>query len=331
MTSKIIPLISVVIPCFNEQEVIEITSQRLMATFEPLDAYRLQMVFVDDGSQDATRQMLAKMALDDARIKVVTFSRNFGHQEAVTAGLMHSDGDAAVVIDADLQDPPEVIPEMIEKWQQGYQVVYGVRRARKEGVLKRVAYFSFYRLLNTLSSIEIPMDSGDFALMDRSVLNVLKLLPEKNRFVRGLRAWAGFKQTGLPYERAAREAGESKYSFFKLVKLAFDGIFNFSTRPLRLILIFGLMLFFFAGGSAVWLLLRRVFDITLFGSSPSDVPGYASQMIVSLLFHGAQLIAIGVLGEYIGRIYQEVKQRPSYVIEQIVEKTSSQLEDKITR
>ncbi|MBF0383886.1 MAG: glycosyltransferase family 2 protein, partial [Magnetococcales bacterium] len=291
--------------------------KRLVGIFAPMDDIILQIIFVDDGSSDATPKLLANIVSQDKHAIVVTLSRNFGHQEAVVAGLSHAKGDAVVVIDADLQDPPEVIPAMLEKWREGYQVVYGVRRARKEGIFKRAAYRSFYRILHFLSSVDIPMDSGDFALMDRSVVQVLQLLPEKNQFIRGLRAWAGFRQIGLPYERAAREAGESKYTFFKLFKLAFDGIFNFSTRPLRFIMLMGLVLFFLASFSFLFLFLRRIFDIQLFGNSPGDIPGYTSLMLTSLMFHGAQLMAIGVLGEYIGRIYQEVKHRPAYLIKQV--------------
>jgi glycosyltransferase involved in cell wall biosynthesis len=221
-------LLSVVVPCFNEEVVISLTYQRLIEVLGSRE-FRLQIIFVDDGSADRTPEIVARFAQDDARVRTVLLSRNFGHQPAVSAGLANADGDAVVVIDADLQDPPEVVLEMIRKWQDGADVVYGIRLKRKESVLKRAAYKIFYRLFQRLASIETPVDAGDFSLLDREVVEVINQLPEKNRFFRGLRAWSGFRQVGVVYERDPRAAGNSKYSLRKLIKLASDGIFNFST------------------------------------------------------------------------------------------------------
>jgi len=216
-------LLSVVVPCFNEEAVLALTHQRLMESLGADASFDLEIVYVNDGSRDRTEEMLFELADRDPRVKVVSFTRNFGHQPAVSAGLRYASGDAVAVIDADLQDPPEVILRLMEKWREGYDVVNAVRESRKEGVAKRFAYALFYRVYRWLASIDVPLDSGDFALMDRRVVDVMNALPEKNRFVRGLRSWSGFRQTGLAYERQSRAAGETKYSFRKLVGLAFDG------------------------------------------------------------------------------------------------------------
>lgn len=306
-------LLSVIIPCFNEEEVVLATYRRLCEVLGGRK-FRLQLIFVDDGSRDGTAAILEQLAASDPRIRVVAFARNFGHQSAVSAGIAHADGDAAVIIDADLQDPPEVILAMIDKWRDGFDVVYGVRTKRKEAIWKRVCYIAFYRILNKLASIDTPLDAGDFSLIDRQVLAQVSRLPEKNRFFRGLRAWVGFRQIGIPYERQARAAGATKYSFRKLVTLASDGIFNFSTVPLTIVFYLGFLMSLISLTAFITVALLRIFDIPVFGLHIKDVQGFASTLLTILLIGGVQLISTGILGEYIGRIYQEVKARPPYIV-----------------
>jgi polyisoprenyl-phosphate glycosyltransferase len=306
-------LLSVVVPCFNEEDVISLTHHRLIEVMGSRD-FRLQIVFVDDGSTDRTPELLANFSKDDTRVKAVLLSRNFGHQAAVSAGLANADGDAVVVIDADLQDPPEVVLEMVQKWSDGADVVYGIRRKRKESLLKRAAYRSFYRVFQRLASIDAPVDAGDFSLLDRKVLDVINQLPERNRFFRGLRAWSGFRQTGVVYERDPRAAGYSKYSFRKLIRLASDGIFSFSTIPLTAVFYVGGLMSGMSFAALLLVLILRVFNIPIFGMRASDVQGFSSTILTILLIGGIQLVSIGVLGEYIGRIYHETKGRPTYVI-----------------
>jgi dolichol-phosphate mannosyltransferase len=305
--------LSVVVPCFNEQEVISATYQRLVAVLGNRD-FDLQILFVDDGSTDSTPRLAANFTREDPRVKTVLLSRNFGHQAAVSAGLANADGDAIVVIDADLQDPPEVILDMIQRWLQGADVVYGIRTKRKESLLKRGAYKSYYRIFYWLANIDAPLDAGDFSLIDRHVSDVINQLPERNRFFRGLRAWSGFRQVGIAYERDPRAAGVTKYPLHRLIKLAFDGIFNFSTTPLTAVFVSGLLM---SGISFIVLflvLVFRIFDIPIFGMRASDVQGFSSTILTILLIGGIQLVSTGVLGEYIGRIYTEAKGRPTYVI-----------------
>jgi polyisoprenyl-phosphate glycosyltransferase len=312
-------LVSIVVPCFNEQDVISLTYQRLVDVLGNL-GFGLQIVFVDDGSTDATPWLTAEFSQRDARVKTVLLSRNFGHQAAVSAGLANADGDAIVVIDADLQDPPEVVTEMIEKWLRGSDVVYGVRTKRKESFLKRGAYNLFYKVFQRLASIDAPLDAGDFSLIDRKVLDVINQLPERNRFFRGLRAWSGFRQTGVVYERQQRAAGSTKYPLRKLIKLASDGIFNFSTVPLTAVFLVGILMSTLSFIVLALVLVFRILDISIFGMRASDVQGFSSTILTILLIGGIQLVSTGVLGEYIGRIYTETKGRPSYVIrERIVQ------------
>lgn len=308
--------LSVVVPCYNEQEVIRDAHDRLIQALGD-QTFTLEIVYVNDGSSDQTEAILFSLADEDSRANVISLARNFGHQPAVTAGLEHATGDAVAVIDADLQDPPEVILEMIALWRKGFDVVYGVRTKRKEGLFKRLAYSSFYRIYRFLANIDMQLDSGDFALMDRRVVSVLNALPEKNRFVRGLRAWAGFRQVGCVYERAARAAGETKYPFHKLLKLAFDGIFNFSTTPLTMIFLAGLATSITAGLVGIIYLIARVGGFTIMGHRMEDVPGFTTLILTLLFFSGIQLSSVGIVGEYLGRIYQETKMRPTYVIKAI--------------
>jgi dolichol-phosphate mannosyltransferase len=316
MSQRIPKLLSVVVPCFNEQEVLNLTHGRLTDTLGDNSGFDLEIVYVNDGSEDRTEEILFGMADTDARVKVISLSRNFGHQAAITAGLNHAVGNIVAVIDADLQDPPELILSMIKRWREGYDVVYGVRTKRKEPFFKRFAYKVFYRFYRFFAQIEVPIDSGDFALLDRRVVDILNALPERNQFIRGLRAWAGFRQTGLVYERDVRAAGQPKYNFQKLMRLAFDGIFNFSTRPLTIIFIIGLLTSFMSVLATLVYLIARIGDYKIFGYSPGDARGFTSLILAILFFSGIQLISLGIIGEYLGRLYQEIKRRPAYVVKE---------------
>jgi polyisoprenyl-phosphate glycosyltransferase len=265
-------------------------------------------VLVDDGSRDRTSEMLAEMTRRDPRFRSVHFSRNFGHQAAVTAGLHFARGSAVVVMDADLQDPPDLLATMIARWRDGYHVVYAQRVKRHaEGALKRGIAFVYYRLLQRLTDVDIPADTGDFCLMDRRVVDLLNQMPERNRYLRGLRAWLGFRQTAVPFERPPRYAGEPKYTFWKSLALGINGIVSFSKVPLRIATYLGLV----ASGFSVVLIAWAVYQRLVGGDT---VRGWASTLVVVLLLGGAQLLMIGVVGEYLSRIYDEVKQRPMYVI-----------------
>lgn len=314
LARRAVPLLSVVVPMYNEEAVAPLTHRTLIETLGSQAGFSLEILYINDGSCDRTEEVLLGLAAHDPRVKVICFSRNFGHQPAVTAGLAHACGDVVAVIDGDLQDPPRVIIEMMEHWRQGYEVIYGVRIQRKEGLLHRFAYAAFYRLFKRIAEIDVPLDSGDFSLMDRSVVDVINALPEKNRFVRGLRAWAGFRHFGHVYERHARAVGDTKYPISKLVRLAFDGIFNFSSMPLEMIFGLGILSSIFAMAAFTLLLLQRVFEFKVFGWGYQEIPGFTTLALTLLLFSGIQLASIGVLGEYIGRIYQEVKNRPPYVV-----------------
>jgi len=309
------PLVSVVIPCFNEEEVLGDLYQRLSEAARSWEE-ALEVVLVDDGSTDATWEKMEDIHRQDDRWRIVRFSRNFGHQTAVSAGLQYATGDAVIVMDADLQDPPEELHRFISKWHEGYEVVYAIRKQRKEGLFKRVAYKGFYRLLSKLSNHDIPLDSGDFCLMDRTVVDLINQMPERNRFVRGLRAWAGFRQTEVEYERQARAKGEPKYTFSKLMKLAIDGIFSFSATPLRLATFLGLLVSAVAFLGIGFTLAQRLFSnwFAQFGLSP--VPGYATIVISILFIGGVQLVCIGLVGEYVGRIYDETKRRPAWIVQE---------------
>ncbi|MGA2248053.1 MAG: glycosyltransferase family 2 protein [Verrucomicrobiota bacterium] len=305
--------ISIIVPCFNEEAVLPELFARLgsVAVTWGLDH---EIICVDDGSQDRTWELLKHQNKQDARWRAIAFARNFGHQTAVSAGLFYAGGDAAVVIDADLEDPPELISRLMEKWRDGYDVVYAIRQKRKEGPFKRVSYWIFYRLMARLVAFEIPLDSGDFCLISRRVVDTINSMPERNRFVRGLRAWSGFRQTGVSYERAARFAGAPKYTFKKLVKLATDGLFSFSTVPLRMATYLGLSVSVLAFLGAVFTLVQKIFSeqFTKVGLAPS--PGFPTIVISVLFLGGIQLICLGILGEYIGRIYEEVKGRPLWIL-----------------
>jgi dolichol-phosphate mannosyltransferase len=307
--TKRIPELSIVIPLFNEEDNLAELHRRLMDTLAPL-GISYELLLVNDGSRDSTPRLLDDLAQSDEHITVIHLSRNFGHQPAVCAGLDHARGSIVMIMDGDLQDPPEVIPQFIERWRDGYDVVYAVREKRKEGPLKRLGYFTFYRLLNLISDLRIPLDSGDFCLLDRCVVDALQSLPEKKRFVRGLRTFVGFRQTGLAYERAAREAGEPKYTLRSLLGLAIDGLISFSSYPLRLVTYCGLL-------SAVFALLMTIWVLYDAYASQSAPRGWASTIVVILFMGSVQLLSLGIVGEYVRLIFQESKGRPTYIVREI--------------
>lgn len=301
-------LISIVIPCFNEEQVIGETINRLKTISDAMTDVQVELIFVDDGSRDSTRELLKQLAANDSRIKIVGFARNFGHQIAVTAGIDAANGDAVVLIDADMQDPPEIIPQMVEKWHEGYDVVFGTRTERAgESAFKRATARMFYRMLNRLSDVPIPLDTGDFRLMSRSVVDTLNAMPERHRFIRGMVSWVGFRQIALPYARAERFAGESKYPLRKMLRFATDGIISFSSKPLQLSIGMGVT-------SAILALLGLFYVVCVRLFTSDWVDGWAGLMVAVLFIGGVQLISIGILGEYIGRMYAEMKQRPLYVV-----------------
>jgi polyisoprenyl-phosphate glycosyltransferase len=299
--------ISVVIPLYNEEQNVGELHRRLTAVLEPL-GLSYELVFVNDGSHDATAGLIEDLQRRDEHLVAVHLSRNFGHQPAVSAGIDHARGRAVIVMDGDLQDPPEVLPAFIAKWQEGHDVVYAIRQRRKEGLVKRAGYYGFYRLLKAISDLDIPLDSGDFCLMDRRVVDVLRHMPERMRFVRGLRSFVGFRQVGLAYERAAREAGTPKYNFRALVGLAVDGLVSFSSYPLRLVTRIGVATILLS-----LILLCWVVGDTLF--SQGGPRGWASTIVVVLFMSSVQLLSLGIIGEYIRLIFLEVKQRPTYIVQ----------------
>ena len=308
-------MISIIIPVHNEQENLQELFERVSSAAGnwPCD---YEVILVDDGSADATGEILEAIHAEDSRWKVLTFSRNFGHQAAVSAGLYHCRGDVAAVIDGDLQDPPEVIGELLKKWSEGFQVVYAVRRCRKENLLLRTCYSVFYKVLRRVASIEIPLHSGDFCVMDRSVVDVLNSLPERIRFVRGLRSWAGFRQIGVEYERHARFAGDSKYSFPGLVRLAVNGILSFSNIPLKIASWLGIVLCSLSCLLVACVVVWWACDVRILGMHPRDSVGWTSIMTMMLLLSGLQLLMTGVAGSYLARVFEEVKGRPTWILAQ---------------
>jgi len=299
---------SVVIPVFNEEESLESLYHRLSRVLKTLFK-DYEIIFVDDGSTDNSLKLINEFRETDERIKIIIFSRNFGHQIAITAGIDYTCGGVVIVMDADLQDPPEVIPQLVEKWKEGYDTIYAIRESRKDPVLKRAIAFAFYRILQRMSDIDIPVDAGDFRLMNREVVDILKAMPERNRFVRGLASWVGFRQSSIRYARDRRYTGKSKYTLWKLAKLAFDGVTSFSRFPLRLATYLGLVVSLV---SFVYTA-KIIIDTLLFGRI---VPGWTSLMAAVLFLGGVQLVVIGIVGGYIGRVYVEVQQRPLYLIKE---------------
>ncbi|MDF2614055.1 MAG: glycosyl transferase family 2 [Clostridia bacterium] len=302
--------ISVVVPMYYEESMVRPCHEKLTAVMQSLTSYTYELIFVNDGSQDATLSQLEAISLKDSCTKVISLSRNFGHQAAVTCGISYAAGDAVVIIDADLQDPPEVILDMIKLWESGYDVVYGKRQKRKgETFFKLITAKLFYRILNNLSDTNIPLDTGDFRLIDKKVAAVLVNLKEHNRFLRGLVPWCGFNQIPLVYERNPRLAGETKYPFKKMVKFAVDGIISFSSKPLRLIMKLGIFAIIIA------LFIFCYYSMALLTPNRVVFPALAWLIIIISFFGGVQLVSIGILGEYIGRMYDESKNRPLYIID----------------
>lgn len=304
-------LLSIVVPCFNEEEVIETTYERLCSILPKLNM-DAEIIFVNDGSRDNTMLKLRNLAKQSENVKIISFSRNFGHQIAITAGMDYAQGHAIVVIDADLQDPVEVIVEMVDKWRQGFEVVYGKRIERKgEKLFKKASAKLFYKILQKLTDESMPSDVGDFRLIDRKVSNALKEMPERSRYVRGLVAWLGFKTTSVEFVRNPRFAGETKYSFAKMLKLALDGIFSFSYKPLKIASFLG-------GSISLVSLIYLVFVVHQRIFTNNTISGWTSTMAVLLFLCGTILVVLGIIGEYMARIYEEVKARPIYVIKDIV-------------
>lgn len=298
---------SIIVPMYNEEEVIDHTYGRLKEVMD-YSGEPYELIFVNDGSRDRTMEKAGLIASADPNVRLIDFSRNFGHQIAISAGMDYAKGDAIVVIDADLQDPPEVILQMIAKWKEGYEVVYGRRLKRKgETLFKKLTALAFYRLLRSMTNVEIPLDTGDFRLIDRKVCDVLRSLKEKNRFVRGLISWIGFRQTSVEYVREERFAGETKYPLKKMIGFALDAITSFSHKPLKIATYLG---FFLSLGSFVYLIV--ILYQRLFTSTTSE--GWTTIVGLNLLFNGIILILLGVIGEYIGRIYDESKSRPLYIV-----------------
>lgn len=303
-------LLSVIIPVFNEESLILESVKRLTAVMTQLGC-RYELIFINDGSHDRTLELLKQEQLKNSRIRILNFSRNFGHQTAITAGADHAKGDAVVIIDADLQDPPELIKEMIEKWQQGYDVVYARRKSRLgESAFKKLTALFFYRLVHKVSNVDIPVDVGDYRLLSRRALNDLNKMRERHRYVRGLVAWLGYKQTFVEYDRDKRFAGETKYSLMKMIRFSIDGLSAFSIAPLRLATLLG-----FACAAFSFLYIVYAVFVHLIGYT---VAGWTTVVIAIFFLGGIQLICLGILGEYIGMIHDESKQRPLYLIDEVI-------------
>lgn len=302
--------ISVVIPMYYEEEVVQECYSRTENILKRLERYDYEIIFVNDGSKDRTLEILEDISKQNYKVKVISLSRNFGHQAAVTAGLRHTTGDAIVIMDADMQDPPEIIEKMIRLWEQGNEVIYAKRRVRKgETPFKLFTAKMFYKILNGLSDVEIPKDTGDFRLADRKVVDVINSLPEHNKFLRGLFSWVGFKQIPLEYERKERFAGKTKYPFKKMLKLASDGIISFSTKPLKLLGILGFLSVVISIFIFIYALISYIFNLNQLTA------GWTSLMVTVTFLGGMQLLSIWLISEYIGKIYDESKDRPEYIID----------------
>jgi dolichol-phosphate mannosyltransferase len=301
-----IPTVSIVVPVYNETENLEALYARID---DVLKAYtpESEIILVDDASTDESLLMMRNLRARDRRVKILSLARNFGHQVAISAGMQHATGDVVVLMDADLQDTPELVAQFVALWREGWDVAYAVRRNRKEGIFKRAMYHCFYRLLHSMARIDIPHDAGDFCLMDRGVVEALNALPERNRFVRGLRSWVGFRQIAVPYDRGGRNAGEPKYTLMKLVRLAVDGVVSFSYFPLQLGVFIGCAAALVSFVGIVVVLYFRLF-------TNLSIPGFAATSIIVLFTAAVQLLSLGAIGEYVGRIFDEVKQRPLFVL-----------------
>ena len=305
--------ISLVIPMYYEEQVAEECYKRVSNVLKELKDYEYEIIFVNDGSKDKTLEILENIAEKDKNVKVISFSRNFGHQAAVTAGLKYVTGDAIVIMDADLQDPPELIPDMLKYWEDGYEVIYGKRKTREgESAFKLLTAKAFYSTLNKLSDVEIPKDTGDFRLVDKKVVDVINSLPEHNKFLRGLFSWVGFKQYAYEYERKERFAGKTKYPLKKMLKLAQDGILSFSTKPLKIVGGFGIL-------SVIISICILIYSILSFAFKWNNLtPGWTSLMCTMTFLGGVILISLWMIGEYIARIYDETKQRPQYIVDKTI-------------
>lgn len=306
--------ISVVIPMYYEEEVADICYKRVVNNLKNLsDKYNYEIIFINDGSKDSTLEILKKIASNDDNVKIISFSRNFGHQAAVTAGIRNVTGDAIIIMDADLQDPPELFEGMIEKWEEGYDVVYGKRKTREgESIFKLLTARMFYNTLNKLSEIEIPKDTGDFRLVDRKVIDVIATLPEHNKFLRGLFSWVGFNQYAYEYNRVNRVAGKTKYPFKKMFKLATDGILSFSAKPLKIVGAIGIFSVIVSIIILIYSIVSYMFKLN------SLTPGWTSIMCTMTFIGGIILISLWMIGEYIARIYEESLGRPEYIIDELI-------------
>ncbi|HOG21050.1 MAG TPA: glycosyltransferase family 2 protein [Flexilinea sp.] len=303
------PTYSVIVPVYNEKESLPVLYERMVSVMDQTGE-PWELILVDDGSFDGSSQIMRELSQKDPRVRVIFFARNFGHQIAVTAGMDHALGDAAIVIDADLQDPPEVILELIEKWKEGYEVVYAVRTGREgESWFKKETASVFYRLIYKITDVKIPLDAGDFRLLDRKVLDVMNSMREKHRFLRGMSAWVGYKQIGVPYQRAPRYAGKTKYPLKKMILLAWNAITGFSYVPLQIAMILGFIVAFISILLIIVVIILRI--------NGNELVGQATTLISTLFLGGVQLICLGIIGEYLGRIYDEVKNRPLYIAAEI--------------
>ena len=300
--------LSIVIPVFNEEALLRELHLRLRRALVDLP---LEIIFVNDGSTDSSLEILRELSREDASVTVLSLSRNFGHQQSITAGLAAASGDALVIMDGDLEDPPEVIPDMLVQWESGAKVVEAHRRSRRLGLIRRVATSAFHRLFHALADVPMPLGVGVFCLLDRTAYRALRSMEERNRFIPGLRAWVGFRTGSVWYDRPERAVGGSKQSLSRLIRYGFDAIFSFSYRPLRLSLVAGFILFFLSSSYAAVLVVLRLLDINV-------VSGFTTTSVAILFFGGAILVSNGILGEYLGRIYDEVKRRPQYVIEEVI-------------
>ena len=302
--------ISVVIPMYFEEDVVNECYNRTKEVLNKLSSYEHEIIFINDGSKDKTLELLEKISQNDNNVKIISFSRNFGHQAAVTAGLKFTTGDAVVIMDADMQDPPEVIEEMVKLWEEGNEVIYAKRKVREgETKFKLFTAKMFYKMLNSLSDTEIPKDTGDFRLADKKVIEVINQLPEHNKFLRGLFSWVGFKQIPLEYERKERFAGKTKYPLKKMIKLALDGITSFSTKPLKILGVLGIFSVLISFIILIYALISFAFNLNHL------TPGWTSLMVTITFLGGIQLLSIWLISEYVGRIYDESKGRPEYIID----------------
>jgi polyisoprenyl-phosphate glycosyltransferase len=310
------PRVSVAISLYNEEEVFPELLRRLTAVLDVLPGGPHEIIFVDDGSSDGTFEKVAAAAAEDQRITGISLSRNFGHQAALSAALDHESADVVIVMDGDLQDPPEEIPRFLQEYSRGFDVVFARRTDRKEPWILRACYYIFYRMIAALSDVRLPLDAGDFGLMSRRVVEKIRTIPEHHRYLRGLRTWVGFRQTGILVERGERAAGRSRYTFGKLLRLAFDGIFAFSVAPLRAAAVLG----FLTIAGALVFAAYAIYVRLVLGRSP---PGFTALILVISLFSGVQLLFLGVIGEYLGRVYEETKGRPQYIVARTVGRTRS--------